>query len=533
VDIRRLGWDKKPFDKSDLNLFDLALLEYPYAVADLASPAYFDLCDEFLSRAAQVRPIPYLRADWFISTATLPPLYEDFLLLPFELKKLEERLGVDLVADLANGAAWRAGMTASGVSHNNRVVERHKATRAAYYWKSFDFRSSRGPDNIFQDPIDLHPAGGEMVFALQNGLQGYFVTNGQGARLEAAPTEIVTDINAADKSVRPGLSCMRCHEIGINGFRDEVLPAVRQLPSNPAGFSKRDVELLYPDQAEMDGMVNADRKGFLDALGGLFGDKPPTGAILTPVSSRFLDDRLHLRTAAAELGMPAERLQNVFLSRDFAGLGLVQLAAAGAVRRDTWEDFYDQVVRYLNAGEPVAALDGVTRRDYRPILPPFDLEVTTKNGTEAKHNVQVLIVNKEGHSILAANDRVEILVTNNTSSDVFLEVTISSFKGRKAILAPGRVQIAPAKQVRFPQEADRFFIVQPGLGSEQITVFASDREFPAGELLRGRKEIEDRGEVVADRVVHKFYEVEHDGKRVRFKFDPSHMLKKTFEIETR
>jgi serine/threonine-protein kinase len=534
VDLRRLGWDRTPYAGSDLNLYDLALLEYPYAAADLTSTAYGDLCDEFLARAKQVRPIPHIRGDWFISTATQPPLYEDFLQLPFELKKLEERLGVDEDLDVKNGDARRAGMTASGVSHNNRVVERHKATRAGYFWKSYDFRSSRGTDNIFRDPLDLHPAGGEMIFALQNGLQGYYVCNAQGARLEAAPTEIVTDPNAADKAVRDGLSCIRCHETGMRGFKDEVLPAMKDLPSSPPGFNKRDVELLYPPQADMDGLLKEDRKSFQDALRALFPDKPANGAVLTPVAGRFLDEKLHLRTAAAELGFPPERLRNVFASSDFASLGLVQLDSAGAVRRDTWEDFYDQVVRNLNAGEPIMPLDAVTRRDYRPSQPPFDVEITiNKAGEDAKNKVQVVLVDQEKHSILAGGDHVEILVTNSTPKDVFLEVMISSFNGRKGMLQPGHLQLSPGKQARFPEKAGEFIVVQPGLGTEQTIVFASDRDFPPAERLRGNPATEGRGEVVADRVIHRFYEVEHDGKRLRFKFDPSHMIKKTFEIETR
>src|SRR5262249_5463935 len=49
VDLGRLGWDVKPFEsktvgkadvKSDANLFDLVLLEYPYAALPAASPAF-------------------------------------------------------------------------------------------------------------------------------------------------------------------------------------------------------------------------------------------------------------------------------------------------------------------------------------------------------------------------------------------------------------------------------------------------------------------------------------------------------------
>src|SRR5262245_32331704 len=87
VDTRELGWHRKPFkvqngDKevpNDLTIFDLALLEYPYAITYEDSGTFEQLTKEFLATANQVRPIPYLRADWFASVVTQPPLYEDFL----------------------------------------------------------------------------------------------------------------------------------------------------------------------------------------------------------------------------------------------------------------------------------------------------------------------------------------------------------------------------------------------------------------------------------------------------------------------
>jgi serine/threonine-protein kinase len=92
IDLRTLGWDRHPFkivrdeepaEASPVNLFDLVLLEYPYATIYQSSATFNQLVSEFLSPASQVRPIPYVRADWFVSVATQPPLYEDLLGLPF------------------------------------------------------------------------------------------------------------------------------------------------------------------------------------------------------------------------------------------------------------------------------------------------------------------------------------------------------------------------------------------------------------------------------------------------------------------
>ena len=110
-----------------------------------------------------MRPIAYVRVDWFCSVVLQPPLYHDMLQLPRHIDELEEQLGVDVKSNLESGQAKRAGMTVSGVSRNNRAVERHPQ-RDGYYWKSHDFQSNIGEENILRDPIDFKPSGGEMIF---------------------------------------------------------------------------------------------------------------------------------------------------------------------------------------------------------------------------------------------------------------------------------------------------------------------------------------------------------------------------------
>ena len=319
VDFRDLGWHQHPFERivdgkpagpSRLNLFDLALLEYPYGVVPEDSETFDRLATEFLGPAGQVRPIPFVRADWFVSTATQPPLYEDFLQLPFTLKELQRRLDVDVEADLRDGRARRAGLTVSDVSRNNRAVERHPARHGAY-WESLDFRTSKAEENLFRDPLNLNPAGGEVIFHLPNGLQGYALADARGNRLEAAPTEIVTDKFAEDRTVRNGLSCIRCHDAGMKPFTDAVRPTVERLPGSP-GFDKQRVLQLYPGQPEMDRLLKEDAGRFAIALRQALGNAPVREPLI-PVTKRFLQEPLPLSTAAAELGLPGpEDLRNVF-----------------------------------------------------------------------------------------------------------------------------------------------------------------------------------------------------------------------------
>ena len=167
---------------------------------------------------------PSVHADWFIANASLPPLYHDLLSLPLTDKELETRLEVDVVRNITNAPGvdvWRAGTNNSGVSDNNRVIERH-TSRYGAYWKSYDFAGSVGTQNIFTHPLSFTHDGGEVVFNLPNGLQGYYVTNATGFRLDEAPISIVDNPAASDPTVRNGLSCFGCHTEGMKTFEDEV-----------------------------------------------------------------------------------------------------------------------------------------------------------------------------------------------------------------------------------------------------------------------------------------------------------------------
>src|SRR5262249_42402509 len=168
-----------------------------------------------------------------------------------------------------------------------------------------------------------------------------------------------------DKTVRNGLACMRCHDSGMKPVTDAVRPALEQLPGS-AGLDRGRLLRLYAPQAELDKHLNQDTQRFLAALEKAVG-KPPAREPLAPVARRFLDAPLPLAAASAELGLaePAG-LQSVFRLPRFTSLGLVPLASDGVVRRDMWEDYYDQVVRQLGLGVPLVPLDGVTRPDIVP-----------------------------------------------------------------------------------------------------------------------------------------------------------------------
>ena len=135
---------------------------YPYRV-EFNAPAQAHLRKKLTNLRQQMDcEVPFVHVDWFIATASLPPLYHDILGLPRTDSELEARLEVNVVENIRNAAGrrvWRAGFNDSGVSNHNRVVERH-TSRYGAYWKSYDFAGSVGKQNIFTHPLSFTHDGG-------------------------------------------------------------------------------------------------------------------------------------------------------------------------------------------------------------------------------------------------------------------------------------------------------------------------------------------------------------------------------------
>src|SRR5262249_3310589 len=167
---------------------------------------------------------------------------------------LERRVGIAAWPEMAEEKhGIRAGVRSSGVSQNNRALERHVSAFGAY-WRSFDFRSNLGDQNIFANPLRLNPAGGEIIFNLPNGVQAYFLADAQGLRIDAAPVEIVSDRNQPDDPlIRNGRSCISCHFAGMKSFRDDARQVIQQQGLQPDDLDHALV--LYSPQDAIDRAV--------------------------------------------------------------------------------------------------------------------------------------------------------------------------------------------------------------------------------------------------------------------------------------
>ena len=343
IDLRDYEWE------IGTNRWTLIEAEYPYNTEFIA-PVETSLRETLTTLRQEMNcEVPFVHVDWFLATASLPPLYHNLLGLPETNRALETRLEVDVVENLRNAAGrrvWRAGFDDSGVSNHNRVVERHESRYGAY-WKSYDFAGSVGTQNIFTHPLAFEHDGGEIIFNLPNGLQAYYLVDAGGTRLDAAPIGIVSNPATSDPTVRNGLSCIGCHTEGMKVFEDEVRGVVEQNPNPP--FNKDRALRLYTDKATMDVLVAEDTERYrtaLEAAGGVFGGIEPIQRFYEAFQRPL--DAAH---AAAAVGSEtADFLEKIRENTSLKNLGLAVLTGgSGTVKRDVWTSNFDEIVTVLSS----------------------------------------------------------------------------------------------------------------------------------------------------------------------------------------
>ena len=360
IDLRDYEWE------IGTNRWTLIEAEYPYSI-EFTAPTQTSLREKLTNLREELDcEVPFVDVDWFIATASLPPLYHDILGLPQTDQELEARLEVNVVENIRNAAGrrvWRAGFNNSGVSNNNRVLERH-TSRYGAYWKSYDFAGSVGTQNILTHPLSFTHDGGEIIFNLPNGLQAYLLVDAGGRQLDEAPIRIVRNPAASDPTVRNGLSCIGCHTEGMKKFEDQVRAVVEQNPNPP--FDRDRALRLYTDRATMQARIDEDTDRYRQALeeaGDVFGGIEPVQrfheAFQGPV------DAAH---AAAAIGLETETfLQKIRENASLKNLGLgVLMGVSGSVKRDVWTSNFSEIVTTLNSPDSSVVKPVVPRTERIP-----------------------------------------------------------------------------------------------------------------------------------------------------------------------
>ncbi|TLP69384.1 c-type cytochrome [Parasedimentitalea maritima] len=309
IDIRDYGWTTKDWQALTTAAYTAGSADAgftPDAWADLAEAYPFAVAPNSQAILSTVSgmtssAVPILRAEWFVRHASQSPYYDLLLRLPGDIRDLESRMRVNVDGAIQRGSVLRTGFVsgASGVSDFNRMLERHSLARDGYYWKSYDFGGDVGRHSLIQHPDGpaLVPGlssgtqgfehdGGEMIFSLANGMQGYYLSTHEGRRLTVGPTSIVS---FRTKPIGKGVeivnarSCFDCHSNGIIAKRDQL----RQFIETNSSFSlqQRDALLnMYRPQEEVDAAFSTDAGRFIASLHELGATEPsPDGR---PVSLR-------------------------------------------------------------------------------------------------------------------------------------------------------------------------------------------------------------------------------------------------------
>jgi hypothetical protein len=245
------------------------------------------------------------------------------------------------------------------VSQNNRLIERH-AIPTGYFWTSYDFAGNKDEQSLFKHPLGpegpnaFKHDGGESIWSLPNGFQGYSLTTAEGKKLDKGPTQIVRDLSRKDLTVTNGISCMGCHDQGIRKAKDDVRAQVLA-DRTFSTKTRKDVEALYPTHDKMDALLEADGKRFTDAMkrAGLDPTLKLNGIeMINALAARF-EANVDGRLAAAELGLSEEEFRTAAAQAGGKAFALQRRLEQNIVPRDQFEADFSEFVELLTDDDPL------------------------------------------------------------------------------------------------------------------------------------------------------------------------------------
>ncbi len=460
--IIRVNLDELNWTSDD---WETVLKSYPYKMQP-------DTSFKNLLVSATDSKMPYVRADWFAFTASRPGMYEKLLKLAPDFNKLAKDEGVDLEENIRKFIAQRAGFQVSGVSRNNRLIERHPS-RNGYFWTSYDFAGNKGRQSLYEHPLGpkgknaFEHDGGETIFSLPNGFQAYYLNTADGKALNTGPTNIVQDKRAKDLAVTNGISCMGCHEFGMIKAKDEIRKIALGGPGGKA-FSRaelREIDGLYPENERMDKILDGDAKRFQDAMdrAGLDPNLNYNGIeMITALSQRYEQD-VDLTMAAAELGMTKDE----FLQATSGGfkpdlIPTIRRLQQNSIPRDQFEVKYRDLAE-LGDEEPidegVQSASNDQKNGIAKVKTDVDFSLTSDKDTYKLGDTPVFTV--------------------VSSKDCFLTLTNIDEKDTLTVLLPNKFQqdnrIKAGVPVSFPGPKAPFIYKLGDKGKETVMAVCSDK----------------------------------------------------------
>lgn len=404
--IRRI--DLRDFNRTRVEFDDVLLPLYPYAI-DYSQGNYYtreelDDIKFFEDDIAKLTKSPraFIRADFFVDEG-LGDLYYQ-LLFPIKgqadnLQQLEKTLGVNANQAIADFEINASAIRRSGVSVFNRMIHRYDSTynvrgvkTTTSYWKTFDVINENAKRNFFAFPLgpegvkfDFFTArefqfdAGEEIFGLPNGLQGFFIADAKGVRLQEAAINVAVDrdnaspfIGSAPGVVKAGISCNHCHGGGVNVFTDQALFNT----TKTSGLTAQEVNAirqLFPVQPVWNTQFALYNTSFLTAHKVVIANPIATVANSEPtwVADRVYQDYQSVDQVAAELNLTSDELKDcLFHSPGLAQETGLSDPALGRVTRKELEDNFNQFAVDCGLGKQIKFVLGKPPFKPPPVTPP-------------------------------------------------------------------------------------------------------------------------------------------------------------------
>lgn len=332
IDLSDYGWDADTWNK--------LVRIYPYLIVPKDNKGLAILQNDTKA------DVPLIRADWFVSTAIRAPTYYDLIGFPDTLAAFETKFNVNSAKAINDGDVARAGFNNSAVSKQNRVIERKEGANGAF-WRSYEFGTSEGSQNILEKPLGpvstkspftFVEDGGEFIVTLPNGMLAFYLAGKDKKRLSKVPTDPDED------EIIAGLTCMSCHAKGFIYRKDMVVEAAKN--STALSSVLANVEKLYKPDDEFKELVEDDAKGYRDALteaGVDLEKKDPVNRIAQgyPLAIPFAQ-------VAAEVGVEESVLKDALENQD--ELDEVNARVVdGALMRSDLQEYFKTIVKAVRS----------------------------------------------------------------------------------------------------------------------------------------------------------------------------------------
>lgn len=496
IDLRQMGWTAEQWD--------MITQHYPYAIKLRGGSA------TTIYRATSSE-LPFVRADWFTFMVTQPPLYHLLLDIPTQLEQLEKRLLGHRNARIENirrGKAVRAGFGDSGVSVNNRMIERHPASSGGY-WVSYDFGTNTGRANLFDFPLgpkgtwkdarlaafEFDHDGGEVIFNLPNGFQAYGLFDAKGNRIDVGPTNIVHDDTMTGGAIINGVSCISCHDRGMKPENRRQLVSLDRIRSATSDNFRRfdedtrlQIQELYPEGKVIADLMKSDRLRFSKAMASA-GIPESSDEPVRALFNRFIAD-LNVASVAAELGMEQDELEQQLNADSETRVILARLSDEG-VKRQLFLDEYRKIVRLTGIGTVIpskplavpffgAASPGEADEKWSQPEAQTGIHLIDHDHLSGNLQVHLTTVGEQRHFV----DGEELKIELTANEDCYVSLFSVDSTGDVTLLVPNQwhpqgLPVKANRKTQFPTAEMNFSLfAQPPHGKTLLKAIATTQPLP-------------------------------------------------------